>query len=528
MESKIVVAESKFESYFMAFHFIIYYAGAWIIFTSLFFNYLLELSLDYMFFSFFGISTILCGIFWGKIFSKVQNPLFFSILNIPVGVCCLVFWLLNSTVLFIINCLIFGFLAVSIFMGSQYYLKTVFPIYKRGKTFGLFMFIYAIIVICFTFIVILFPARFFFLFFGIIFLITGSLGFFLWKKSPIQLVKTEKKESIFETSIDRKDSIYYLIAIFIFTFILGIAIWQVSTSPTIHQLIMDAGALIIGDLAYTASGVESVTLFAMSGVLVISIPAGVLMDRIGRKELWISSLIFLGLGLSLFGLIVAPEICILTFIIGGIGIGIFLNCIVVTFIDLPDAQSRLYIGRSWSIYFLGIMSGIGFSMMTIMIDPTYISLIIMFTCFIAIFSVLHAKETLPSKEEREWRDCIQYLLLIHMDGICLIHHPFIEIELGDQDLIAGGLTGIISLVQEMTKSKERIEILSQKDFKMLLNYGKYTTAVILSTKDLKILHTKLDQFIFEFEDLFQEFLTDWTGSISIFKPAERLIIRFFK
>ncbi len=518
--------DGKYGLYLMGFLFVLNTAGTWIMLTFLMYNYLVALGIDYTVFGVIGISTILGGLIWGKLFSRVQNPLFFSIFAIPLGVCFIGFYFLESLVLIVILLLLTGLFAVFSFIGSLYYLKRVIHLESRGKSFGLLIFFSGCIIIFNVVTMLSLPAKDFFLFVGTpAYFIAGGVGVFLWLKQPI--TEPIEKSIGIDTSITPKDLIYYLIAIFLFTFTMGIQFWQSIASPLTHDLTVQAGSYIIGDLAYTGSGLEAASLYITIGILMSSIPAGFLIDRIGRREMWLAAFICFCVSVTLLGLFFTIYSVILSWILEGVGFAILLNCLSVTFSDLPDDQSRAYIGVVWSIFIFGIISGTAVGMVATTLSFTYITIIILFTFSIAIFSILHAKETLPSKEERSWQECIQHLFLIHANGVCIIHYPFIEQEIIDRDLLAGGLTGIIALIQEMTKSAEKTEVISQKDSKMILKYGNYSTVALISSEDLKILHKKLSQFISDFENLFQDFLIEWFGNIDAFKPAERLISRYF-
>lgn len=516
----------KVKNYLMGFNFIILFAGSWLLFGFLMFNYVNETSLEFTLFSFFGITIIIVGFFWGPIFSKIQNPIVFSLFNIPLGLCCIGFWLQDLLPLFIFLLILSGFSAITSFIGSVYYFKHIIPIYNRGKLFGFINLIYAVIVILLAFIAFLISARQFFLIYGIITLLIGGMGLAIRKITPVQSYRPETEEV--DIILTKRDLIYYSMAIFLFAFTLGFSAWQVNVSPATSSLAQEAGALLIGDLAFSITGMESATLFMMIGVLGASIPSGFLVDRIGRKEMLIVGFVFSGVALTLLGLLGTVQIVILAILLEGIGLSIFLTCVSSIFIDINYRQCRKYLGYSWSSYFFGVMCGIGAGILLTFISATETAIIILFSCSIAIFSVLHAKETLPSKEEREWRDCIHHLFLLNTNGVSIIYHPFVEETLIDQDLMAGGLTGIISMIQEMTKSEDKVEVFSQKNSKLILKYGQYTTAALITLKDLKILHQKLEKFILEFEDFFHEYLIHWTGNLDLFKPADRLILRYFK
>jgi hypothetical protein len=138
---------------------------------------------------------------------------------------------------------------------------------------------------------------------------------------------------------------------------------------------------------------------------------------------------------------------------------------------------------------------------------------------------------LPSFSELDWHSRMLSLYVITRDhGICCLYYPFQE-EKTDQmapQLVSGGVTGILSLVKEMTSSKEHLKEIDHEDIKILFEYGHYTTTALLAEDDLQIFHYKLRKFVDQFEERYSESFADWTGSISEFETAEELVVRIFE
>ena len=79
----------------------------------------------------------------------------------------------------------------------------------------------------------------------------------------------------------------------------------------------------------------------------------------------------------------------------------------------------------------------------------------------------------------------------------------------------------------LTRSEEQIEVFSQKNTKIIVKYGKYLTGTLISSKDLQILHHKLQSVISDYEDIFVEYFENWDGELLKFAPGIRLIKRHF-
>lgn len=97
----------------------------------------------------------------------------------------------------------------------------------------------------------------------------------------------------------------------------------------------------------------------------------------------------------------------------------------------------------------------------------------------------------------------------------------------DEQLFAGGITGISSMIQELTENKSRLKAIRQEQGTVLLEYGEFITYVLICTKELTVLHNKLQQLKDEFEDFFEDIIPDWNGDVSMFIPTRKIIEKIF-
>ena len=112
----------------------------------------------------------------------------------------------------------------------------------------------------------------------------------------------------------------------------------------------------------------------------------------------------------------------------------------------------------------------------------------------------------------EWKDSIIKFFCIHTDmSANLFHRDFKEGQNIDEDLFAGGISGITSLIKEMTKSDKRTKVIDQEDKKILLESGQYVTCVLISTLNLNILHERLSNICFDIESKYDELLSNFMG-----------------
>ncbi len=119
--------------------------------------------------------------------------------------------------------------------------------------------------------------------------------------------------------------------------------------------------------------------------------------------------------------------------------------------------------------------------------------------------------TLPVLKELEWRGKLKHLYLTLKSGICIYDRSFSGDREANTDLVAGGITGIATLIQEMTASNGKLEVIRQEGVKILLSPGVHTTGVLVAGEDLNILHKKLATFVSESESLFQYEFPSWKG-----------------
>lgn len=137
---------------------------------------------------------------------------------------------------------------------------------------------------------------------------------------------------------------------------------------------------------------------------------------------------------------------------------------------------------------------------------------------------------LPSFAEIEWHSkMISLFVITNEHGICCVHFPFRKYtgRMSPQ-LVSSGVSGVITIVKEMTSSKKHLKSVDQEDVKFLFAYGLYTTAALLAEEDLQIYHDKLKAFVEVFETTFKQYLIQWTGSILEFEPAKQIIAQIFE
>lgn len=112
----------------------------------------------------------------------------------------------------------------------------------------------------------------------------------------------------------------------------------------------------------------------------------------------------------------------------------------------------------------------------------------------------------------EWKNSIIKFFCIHSErSVNLYYRDFQEDQTIDEDLFAGGISGIMTLIKEMTKSNKNMKVIDQEDKKILLESGKYVTCILISNLNLEILNQKLLNICFDIESKYDEELSNFMG-----------------
>ncbi len=147
---------------------------------------------------------------------------------------------------------------------------------------------------------------------------------------------------------------------------------------------------------------------------------------------------------------------------------------------------------------------------------------------IGVLVMLWGFWNMPVIAELEWRDKVRHVYIMMKSGICIYDCGFKKQAEVDSNLVAGGITGITSLVQEMTSSPGKLEVIKQKGANILLHSGNFINVALIATEDLSIYHLKLSALVNEFETLFQHILPNWAGNVGIFAPVDIIVQRTFQ
>ncbi|MFX1295183.1 MAG: hypothetical protein ACFFD2_10075, partial [Promethearchaeota archaeon] len=95
-------------------------------------------------------------------------------------------------------------------------------------------------------------------------------------------------------------------------------------------------------------------------------------------------------------------------------------------------------------------------------------------------------------------------------------------------IISGGLIGISQIISNLIDSKKHLKFVDHGDVKLLFEYGKFLTNVLIVDEKLEILHEKLKKFTKLIEDLYEDNLRSWDGNINHFNLLNSIVEANFR
>ncbi len=272
-------------------------------------------------------------------------------------------------------------------------------------------------------------------------------------------------------------------------------------------------------------------------MIIIAVPLGILLDRVGRKVIVLAGLYLQGIALFLIALMPDALITfnlVITIIIPILAIGVIGGIFIafLLFVELaPEFGKRGFVGLFMTA------SGTGMSLGLIVTNslqeltassPMAFPITLLLIYFTLTLVIAQLREPLPSKSEREWKKKIHDLIIISSGGLPIFHHQFQQGAIQvDSSLASGALTGIEGILSEITRERGFVKIIKQEDFCIMLEHGKSVTLALLADEELPILRKMMQIFLEEFQAFFGELIEMWEGDVIVFSPTERIIQKVF-
>ena len=314
-------------------------------------------------------------------------------------------------------------------------------------------------------------------------------------------------------------------------------------------------SFILGDLIARFSFEVDFIIFSIASFSYL-IAAGAFLDNIGRKTSIVLGILVLSFFLISYGSYVESE-----YIFGlprkaflsihyGFSLLPLLLAIFTISGDFSTERGNLKFrgrinGLFLSLLFFGAIFGFTFSRLINdlyrrfpvldTIVPNFPNLLNGFLLVILLVWMMAMKEFLVSKE-KQWANFLRNIFVFNKNGVCLYNYSFehkkaIEEHPDesnfDEDLISGALSGVITIISEITHSKRQLRQIQKEEATLLFTYGKYHIVALIVSMDLPVLFKKIDEFSREFEQKFTKELKNFHGNISEFEKARFLIIKYF-
>jgi hypothetical protein len=98
----------------------------------------------------------------------------------------------------------------------------------------------------------------------------------------------------------------------------------------------------------------------------------------------------------------------------------------------------------------------------------------------------------------------------------------------DENLLGGALSAISSLLKEISTSKKPLKVIKQEGFTILIEEGEEIIVALFIVKELKkVIRRKMQDFIIEFQDFFEELINLEGVDQQVFLPARKLVEKYF-
>ena len=339
------------------------------------------------------------------------------------------------------------------------------------------------------------------------------------EKPPLKLRRTEARHV-------NKEVVKILFLIFFFSFTIGL------TTP-IYELKDAFFAMFSGHMESLVTLILFVLMFVFSAVAAIII--GYVFDFKGRL-ITISSLILIITIVNFSNLFGLPLLYMYEMII----LSLYVAGVMTITLLIGDVAKRKNYSKAFTVAIaigiFGLINGIEivyFSKQWVL-DMDYYNLVILgfqyLACVLTLVLLFFSKEMLPLKE-KEWYESLIHFYVIHKSGLLLYEHEFIKVEeRAESDLVSGGIIGLTTILGEIVKGKEKLRTIDHGDKKLMFKYSpdKDVIFVLLIGEDLIVLRNKLNLFITEFLDEYQEKVEKLQGVIaSEWAGVSRLIEKHF-
>jgi len=114
----------------------------------------------------------------------------------------------------------------------------------------------------------------------------------------------------------------------------------------------------------------------------------------------------------------------------------------------------------------------------------------------------------PALDELDWTEQMLELYVIHDSGMLMFHHKFVPTVNMDEHLTAAGISGIQSLLEEITQTTTGLNNLSIGELNILFAQGEKFTTVLIARRAYRVLLAKVQDFSSKFQLVFGRFAVE--------------------
>jgi len=130
-------------------------------------------------------------------------------------------------------------------------------------------------------------------------------------------------------------------------------------------------------------------------------------------------------------------------------------------------------------------------------------------------------------ESVTYRAAPQSLFVATTEGLDVFSYTFGTLKI-DPALISGMLTAIISFVKEATRSRQSLRTIEHGDVVLVVEYGKYVFATIVTDQETPDIRMRLRKFLDGFEKRHVDVLSKWTGHLPDVEKDKKLAESIFE
>ena len=271
--------------------------------------------------------------------------------------------------------------------------------------------------------------------------------------------------------------------------------------------------------------------------------SGIALDNMGRKRTFATSVLIISAIILFAGIINNNEIYISIFL--GVTIPTLLIIIFTFSGDFSTERNVIrYRGRLLSSFLIALIVGFIFGVLMnysfihlysqspslFYWIPAFLQGLRPFLLILLLVWIIPLPELLNAKES-DWKNSLKSIYVFNSASVCLYTLNFRSDSKNStglsEDLIAGGFSGILNMISEITNERKNLRIIDKQGIKIYFSYGKSIIVALIATKNLPILFKKLDLFTKAFEKKFENELATFRGKINPFQDASQLILKYF-